>query len=111
MTTAGDTGRVTAAEAARIRRRAVLRLGALAAALLVAGLLPWLTAGPLPARLLGLPLLVAGALVATATARVRPAAARPSAPPVERRCDGCVCGGGGCAIRRTQADDSADSSP
>ena len=87
-------------EAGRARRRAVVRLGVLAAALLVAGLLPWVTMGPLPVRLVALPLLLAGALVAVVAVRVRTVLARPrpSAPPVERRCDGCVCGtGGGCA--------------
>jgi hypothetical protein len=90
---------VTEGEAARVRRRAVLLLGGLAATMLLAGLLPWLTGGELTIRLFGLPLLLAGLLVAGVTLRVatvrRPA---PSAPPVERRCDGCVCGtGGGCA--------------
>jgi hypothetical protein len=33
-----------------------VRLGVLAAVLLLAGLLPWVTAGPLPARLVALPL-------------------------------------------------------
>ena len=93
----------------------MVRLGVLAAALLVAGLLPWVTAGPLPARLVALPLLLAGALVAVVAVRVRSVVPqpRPSAPPVERRCDGCVCGiAGGCTIPRSQPDaDAADSRP
>ena len=86
-------------DAGRARRRATVRLAVLAAVLLLAGLLPWLTAGPAAARLVALPLLLAGVLVAVAAVRVRTAlVARPSAPPVERRCDGCVCGtSGGCA--------------
>jgi hypothetical protein len=83
---------VTDAEAARVRRRAVLLVGVLAATMVLAGLLPWLTGGELTIRLFGLPLLLAGLLVAGVALRVatvrRPA---PSAPPVERRCDGCVC--------------------
>jgi hypothetical protein len=92
---------VTAGDGRRVRR-ATVRLGVLAAVLLLAGLLPWVTAGPLPARLVALPLLLAGALVAVLTARVGTMVPqlRPSAPPVERRCDGCVCGtAGGCAAR------------
>ena len=97
-------------DAARARRRAVVRLGVLAAALLLAGLLPWVTMGPLPARLLALPLLLTGVLVTIVAVRVRSVLPRPrpSAPPVERRCAGCVCGtGGGCAAlsRRSPADD------
>lgn len=114
-TGAGDTGRVTVVDAGRARRRAVVRLGVLAAALLVAGLLPWVTAGPLPARLIALPLLLVGVLVAVAAVRIRSVLPRPrpSAPPVERRCDGCVCGiAGGCAVLRAQPDaDAADSRP
>lgn len=93
---------MTVLDAERARRRAVLLMGVLAATLLLAGLLPWVTAGPWLVRLLGLPLLLAGLLVAGAALRVRavPQARQqaPSAPPVERGCDGCVCGiGGGCA--------------
>jgi hypothetical protein len=75
-------------------------LAALAAALLLAGVLPWATGGESTVRFLALPLLIAGLMVLGATLRVwavgrRPA---PSAPPVERGCDGCVCGlDGGCA--------------
>ena len=95
-----DTGRVTAGDGRRVRRRATVRLGVLAAVLLLAGLLPWVTAGPLSARLVALPLLLAGALLVVLTARVGTMVPqlRRSAPPVERRCDGCVCGTtGGCA--------------
>ncbi len=80
----------TAVEA---RRRAVRMLGILAAALLVAGLLPWVTWGALQIRLLALPMVLAGLVVAGAALRVRAAGRRvPSAPPVERGCDGCACG-------------------
>jgi hypothetical protein len=81
-------------------------LGVLAAVLVVAGLLPWVTAGPTAARLLALPLLVAGLGVTLVAARVRSLAPqlRPSADPVERRCAGCVCGtGGGCAALARQS--------
>jgi hypothetical protein len=90
---------VTDVQAARVRRRAVLLLGVLAATLVLAGLLPWLTGGELTVRLFGLPLLLAGRMVTGATLRGATARRRaPSAPLVERRCDGCVCGtGGGCA--------------
>jgi hypothetical protein len=96
---AGDTGPVTRCESVRLRR-ATLRLSVLAAVLLLAGLLPWLTDGPLPVRLVALPLLLTGAGVAAVAVRLRsvlptPVRPRPSAPPVERACDGCACGGGG----------------
>jgi hypothetical protein len=83
----------------RARQRAVLMLSALAGAMLLAGVLPWVTGGESTIRFLALPLLLAGLMVLGATLRVwvtgrRPA---PSAPPVERGCDGCVCGlQGGC---------------
>lgn len=68
-------------------------LGALAATLLLAGLLPWVTWGELGIRLLALPMLLAGLVVAGTALRVRAAGRRvPSAPPVERGCAGCVCG-------------------
>lgn len=68
-------------------------LGVLAAALLLAGLLPWVTWGELTIRLLALPLLLAGLVVAGSALRVRAAGRRtPSAPPVERGCEGCACG-------------------
>jgi hypothetical protein len=75
-------------------------LAALAAALLLAGGLPWVTGGEMTIRFLALPLLIAGLLVTGAALRVRAAGRKPapSAPPVERGCDGCVCGpDGGCA--------------
>jgi hypothetical protein len=89
---------VTAGQA---RRRAVRMLGALAGALLLAGVLPWVTGGETTIRLLALPLLLAGLMVLGATLRVRAAgrAPAPSAAPVERGCDGCACGiSGGCAV-------------
>jgi hypothetical protein len=88
---------VTAGQA---RRRAVRMLGALAAAMLLAGVLPWVTGGEATIRFLALPLFIAGLLVLGATLRVNAAARKPapSAPPFERGCDGCVCGlEGGCA--------------
>jgi hypothetical protein len=75
-------------------------LGALAAALVLAGGLPWVTRGDSTIRFLALPLLLAGLMVPGATLRVWAAGRKPapSAPPVERGCDGCVCGlDGGCA--------------
>jgi hypothetical protein len=101
-----------------VRRRAMWRLGVLAAALLVAGGLPWVTAGPLAARLIALPLLLAGVLVSVVAVRVRPVAPAPApaaapAPLVERRCDGCVCGvAGGCGVlSRNAPGQSAASNP
>ncbi len=96
-----DTGAVAAVGTGRARRRAVLRLGLLAGVLLLAGGLPWVTAGPLPARLIALPLLVAGLLVAAVTVKLRSILprVRPAAQLVERRCEGCVCGiERGCAL-------------
>lgn len=84
-------------------RRATLRLGALAVVLLVAGVLPWVTGGALAVRLVALPLLLAGAGVAAVALRVRSVLTRRAATPaypaplVERACDGCSCGAGGCA--------------
>jgi hypothetical protein len=69
-------------------------LGALAAAMLLAGLLPWVTGGEAAIRFLGVPLVLAGLMVLGAALRVHAAGRRaaPSAPPVERTCDGCACG-------------------
>ena len=103
----GDTGRVTTADGTMVRR-AARRLGVLAAVLLVAGLLPWVTGGSLGVRLVALPLLLAGAGVATMAVRVRALVpqADPAypAPLVER---GCVrdwraadAGLGGCRAAR-----------
>lgn len=96
-------------DARLVVRRATLRLGALAAVLLVAGLLPWVTGGSTGARLVALPLLLAGAGVAAVGLRVRSvlsrqAAARAAypAPLVERTCDGCACGAGGCGPGQEQ---------
>ena len=85
--------------AGKARQRAVRMLGALAAALLLAGALPWVTGGESTIRFLALPLLLAGLMVLGATLRVWAAGRTPApAPPVERGCDGCVCGlQGGCA--------------
>jgi hypothetical protein len=92
-----DTGRVTVRDVDRVRRRAVLLLGGLAAAMLLAGLLPWVTGGDTTIRLLALPLLLAGLMVAGAAMRV--VVVRRPAPvtPVERGCAGCTCGAGSCA--------------
>ena len=97
--------------AGRARTRAVRMLAALAAVLLLAGLLPWVTGGETIVRLMGLPLFLAGLMVLGVTLRVWHAGRRPapSAPPVERGCDGCVCGlDGGCA---TAAARTAGSTP
>jgi hypothetical protein len=77
----------------RAGRRAVLRLGALTALFLLAGMLPWLTAGPLPTRLIALPLLLAGALMAVATARLRtsPLPHRRTAAARPATCAACSC--------------------
>lgn len=89
-TAAAGVGTTTAGAA---RRRVVRLLGILAAALLLAGLLPWVTWGELTVRLFALPMLLAGLMVAGAAVRVRAVGRRvPSAPPVERGCEGCVCG-------------------
>jgi hypothetical protein len=84
-------------------------LGTLAGVLLLAGVLPWVTGGETAVRLLALPFVLAGLLVLGATLRVRAAARTPSAPPVERGCDGCACGvSGGCAVpERSQASPAA----
>ncbi len=93
-----DTAGVTAD---RARQRAVLMLSALAGAMLLAGVLPWVTGGESTIRFLALPLLLAGLMVLGVTLRVWAAGRRPapSARPVERGCDGCVCGlQGGCTV-------------
>lgn len=84
------------------RRRLVTRLGALSAVLLVAGVLPWATWGDLSIRLLALPMLLAGLLVAGLALRVH-AAGRP-APAEQLGCGGCQCGGGGCGTEPADAD-------
>jgi hypothetical protein len=96
---------VTAGQA---RRRAVRMLGALAGVLLLAGVLPWVTGGETAIRLLALPLLLMGLVVLGAALRVRTAPA-PSAPPLERGCDGCACGiADSCAVpERSQASPAA----
>ncbi|CAA9276021.1 MAG: hypothetical protein AVDCRST_MAG41-3236 [uncultured Corynebacteriales bacterium] len=78
----------------------MLILGALAAALLVAGLLPWLTGGETTIRMLALPMFLAGLLVSGVALRVH--AAGRQAPPARAAglgCDGCMCGQqpAGCA--------------
>jgi hypothetical protein len=77
----GDTGPVTTrvTTTRQERRFAAAALGLLAAALLVAGTLPWATGGPLPARLIALPLLLLGALAGLTAARL-PAGRLPSRP-------------------------------
>ena len=99
----------------RARRRAVLMLSALAGAMVLAGVLPWATGGESTIRFLALPLLLSGLMVLGVTLRVWAAGRRPapSAPPVERGCDGCVCGQhGGCAVAdRPDAEPDAASVP
>jgi hypothetical protein len=84
-------------------------LAAVAAVMLVAGALPWVTWGALPLRILGLPLFLAGLMVSGAALRVWSLGRRvPSAPPVERGCDGCVCGrDGGCSTAAALGESSA----
>jgi len=62
-----NTGRVTSP---LVSRRGVLRLAALAGLLVLAGALPWITWGPLATRLVALPLLLVGALMAATCARL-----------------------------------------
>ena len=63
----------------RERRWAAVALALLAAALLLAGGLPWVTGGTLPVRLIALPLLLVGGLAAVTAARL-PAARLPHRP-------------------------------
>jgi hypothetical protein len=88
-----DTGGVTSA---RDRRLAAGMLGVLAAALLVAGSLPWAGSGPLAVRLIALPLLLLGALAAVVAARLPTMASplRRTASPAARPlgCANCACG-------------------
>jgi hypothetical protein len=75
-----------------------VRLGALTAVLLVAGILPWATGGPTVARVLGVPFLLLGLLAGYATTRLPAVASRAAtrtAPPAG--CAGCNCGAGACA--------------
>jgi hypothetical protein len=77
----------------RERRWAAGTLGLLAAALLVAGGLPWVTGGTWPVRLIALPLLLVGGFAAVTAARL-PSMRLPhrSAPPVRRphHCTRCA---------------------
>jgi hypothetical protein len=62
--------------------------------------LPWLGAGPLSTRLIALPLLATGALLAVALVRLRATPLRRPASPAARPagCATCSCGGAaGCA--------------
>lgn len=96
------------ADRERVRQRALLLVGTLAGVLVLAGVLPWVTGGDSTIRFLALPLLVAG-LMTTGLA-VRFARARRSTPvtPVERGCEGCVCGlsKDGCGTAAKTADAS-----
>jgi hypothetical protein len=94
----------------RARQRAVLMLSALAGAMLLAGVLPWVTGGESTIRFLALPLLLAGLMVLGVTLRLWAAGRRPapSAAPVERGCDGCVCGRqGGCTVAEQPSSSAA----
>ncbi|HEX5496432.1 MAG TPA: hypothetical protein VFX70_17860 [Mycobacteriales bacterium] len=82
-----------------VRRRALARVGALAAVLVVAGGLPWLAGSTLAVRLIGLPLLAAGLLVGlVGIVGYRLPHAVPSVPTTRDApgCTGCGCGAGGC---------------
>ncbi len=88
-----------------------LRLAALTAVLLVAGVLPWATGGPTVTRVLGIPFLLLGLLAGYATTRLpavasRTAAAARTAPPAG--CAGCNCGAGACAQAAAGASAGAD---
>src|SRR5690242_11879743 len=87
-------------------------LSALAGAMLLAGVLPWATGGESTIRFLALPLLLAGLMVLGVTLRVWAAGRRaaPSAPPVERGCDGSVCDqqGGSAVAARPDAELAAE---
>jgi hypothetical protein len=98
-----DTGPVTTTQKRRTatvtttqeRRTAAVALGLLAATLLVAGVLPWATGGPLPVRLIAVPLLLLGGLAGVTAARLptgplprRPVPAPASRPP--HRCTRCA---------------------
>ncbi len=76
-----------------------VRLVALAAVLLVAGILPWATGGPAVVRILGVPFILLGLLAGYATTRLPVVASRAAtrtAPP-PGGCGGCNCGAGACA--------------
>jgi hypothetical protein len=80
----------------RTTRGPLFVLGALAALLIAAGALPWLTGGTGLARAFGTPLAAVGLVAAFAVLRaVRPA---PAAVPARAgQCASCTCGAGGCA--------------
>ncbi len=89
----------------RVRRRALLLVGTLAGVLVLAGLLPWVTGGDSTIRFLALPLLLAGLMVTGLAIRFAVARRPTPVTPVERGCDGCVCGlsAGGCTTDATTA--------
>jgi len=81
-------------------RTVQVRLGALALVSLVAGALPWISDGPLVAKVLGIPFLAIGLFAGyaayrypavNAEAEARSIAAYPVEP-----VGGCACGEGGC---------------
>lgn len=88
---------MTVREADQARRRAVLLLGVLAGTLVLAGLLPWVTGAETIVRMFALPMLLAGLLVTGAAIRVAVVRRPEPATLVERTCEGCACGAGGCA--------------
>jgi len=92
-------------------RGPLIMLGALAALLVLAGVLPWLTGGSGAARGFATPLLLVGRFAGHAAlraVRAEPAApprptTRPATRPATGRdagpaggCGGCRCGAGGC---------------
>ncbi|HEY2172506.1 MAG TPA: hypothetical protein VGH85_01715 [Mycobacteriales bacterium] len=86
-----------------------VRLGALTAVLLVAGILPWATGGPTVTRVLGVPFLLLGLLAGYATTRLPAVASRATirtAPPAG--CAGCNCGAGACAQAAAGASAGSD---
>lgn len=82
-----------------LRRRAIARVGLMAALLVVAGVLPWVSGGPLSVRLLALPLLAAGVFLGAAAFRLhRTLPPMPDAASADTRpaaCAGCACGASG----------------
>ncbi|MBI3687048.1 MAG: hypothetical protein HY241_06845 [Actinobacteria bacterium] len=84
----------------RTLRGPLLLLGALAALLIAAGTLPWLTGGTGPARALGTPLAALGLVAGFAVLRAaRPA--RVAVPVRSGRCASCSCGAGGAGACAT----------
>jgi hypothetical protein len=76
----------------RERRSATIAFGLLAAVLLAAGVLPWMSGGSMAIRLIGVPLLLLGLLAAVTAVRL-PSVAIPRrpAPPARPPHDCAAC--------------------